>query len=269
MFDTKVLNSKVNNPSWDLMRSLPRKGFIGWHLVSTITKTKDPFHPRLTLRTLLSTCMLILAGTSQASASVYNDTRFDACFIQAGKEFSIDPLLLKAVGIQETALNNSLINRSSPRFPDYSLMQISGWWLNKPYFVENNITKESLLRDPCLSIRTGAWILAGNFALNGVNWESVGAYNAGFKNSPDIAAARQRYVGYIQNHLTRLKGRHDNVIIAQVSDKLRSLPVSELRATFSGGAHNYRFEKQMRSFSFDIVMTRDLGMPGKLVGGME
>lgn len=210
-----------------------------------------------------------LLGTSHATASIYGESRYDSCFVKAGKEFSIDPLLLKAIGIQESTLNNNLVNRGSPRFPDYSLMQISGWWLNNPYFIQNKITSEALLHDPCLSIRTGTWILAGNFALNGVNWESVGAYNAGFGNGPGSVAARQRYIELIQTHLARLKGRQDNVIIAQVSEKLRSLPISELRSTFSGGAHNYRFEKQTRSFSFDIVMARDLGMPGKLIGGME
>jgi len=143
-------------------------------------------------------------------------------------------------------------------------MQISGWWLKQPYFVANHITRDALLNDGCLSIRTGAWILAGNFALNGVNWESVGGYNAGF--SPRTATARKVYIGYIQNHLARLKGRTDNVIIAQVSEKLRSLPMSELRATFEGGAHNYRFEPRLRSFSFDIVRQRDLSASGKLVG---
>lgn len=212
--------------------------------------------------------VFFMIAPTQASASVYTDSRYDSCFVKAGKEFSIDPLLIKAIGIQESTLNNDAINRSSPRYPDYSLMQISGWWLNKPYFIQNNITRDTLLKDPCLSIRTGTWILAGNFALNGVNWESVGAYNAGFKKDPAYVAARERYIGFIQNHLNKLKGHQDNTIIAKVSDKLRSLPVSELRATFSGGAHNYRFETQTRSFSFDIVMTRALSEPGKLVGGM-
>lgn len=221
------------------------------------------------LPTLLTAVLMAFSGTVLASSnSVYDDTRYDNCFIDAGKEFSIDPLLLKAIGIQESTLNNSAVNRSSPRFPDYSLMQISGWWLNKPYFVQNGITRDALMRDPCLSIRTGTWILAGNFALNGVNWESVGAYNAGFKSSAEAVAARRTYIGYIQKHLARLKGRSDDVILAKVSDRLRSLSVGELRATFSGGAHNYRFEEQTRSFAFDIVMTRDLGTPGKLVGGM-
>ncbi|MBB6117813.1 hypothetical protein F4826_004792 [Rahnella inusitata] len=217
----------------------------------------------------ITAAVFSMIASTEASASVYTDSRYDSCFVKAGKEFSIDPLLLKAIGIQESTLNNGAINRSSPRYPDYSLMQISGWWLNKPYFVQNKITRDTLLKDPCLSIRTGTWILAGNFALNGVNWESVGAYNAGFSKEAGYVAARKRYIGFIQNHLHQLKGHQDNTIIAQVSDKLGSLPVSELRATFSGGAHNYRFEKQTRSFAFDIVMTRDLGMPGKLVGGIE
>lgn len=202
--------------------------------------------------------------TPYAYASVYGPSKYDECFIAAGKEYGIDPMLLKSIGIQESTLNPKAVNTSSPQYDDVSLMQISGWWLNKPYFVANHITRDALLKDGCLSIRTGAWILAGNFALNGVNWQSVGAYNAGFR--AETAEARRVYIGLIQKHLARLKGRTDNVIIAQVSDKFRSLPVSELRETFEGGAHNYRFEPRLRSFSFDIVRQRDLGAPGKLVG---
>jgi len=202
--------------------------------------------------------------TPYAYASVYGPSKYDECFIAAGKEYGIDPMLLKSMGIQESTLNNKLINTSSPVFDDISLMQISGWWLNKPYFIANNITRDALLNDACLSIRTGAWILAGNFALNGVNWESVGAYNAGF--SSKTANARRIYIGYIQRHLARLKGRSDNAVIAQVSDKLRSLPMNELRDTFEGGAHNYRFDPQLRSFSFNIVRQREFGTSGKLVG---
>ncbi|MCX8959323.1 hypothetical protein EHW64_17965 [Erwinia psidii] len=216
------------------------------------------------IRTLFLCITALAICNANASTSVYGPSRYDKCFVKAGEEYGIDPMLLKSIGIQESSLNPRAINTKSVRYDDISLMQISGWWLNKPYFVANNLTRTALLNDGCLSIRTGAWILAGNFALNGVNWQSVGAYNAGF--SPETAQARRVYIGYIQNHLARLKGRTDNVIIAQVSDKLLSLPVSELRETFEGGARNYRFESQLRSFSFDIVRQRDLGAPGKLVG---
>jgi len=216
------------------------------------------------IRTLFLCSAALAIFNANASTSVYGPSPYDKCFVKAGEEYGIDPMVLKSIGIQESSLNNRAVNTQSPRYDDISLMQISSWWLKQPYFLANNLTRDALLNDGCLSIRTGAWILAGNFALNGVNWESVGAYNAGFRT--ETAQARRVYIGLIQKHLARLKGRTDNVLIAQVSDKLRSLPVNELRETFEGGAHNYRFESQLRSFSFNIVRQRDLGAPGKLVG---
>ncbi|MDI8631260.1 lytic transglycosylase domain-containing protein, partial [Salmonella enterica subsp. enterica serovar Lubbock] len=56
------------------------------------------------------------------------------------------------------------------------------------------------LENPCQNIYVGAWILAKNISTNGVNWESVGAYNAGFKgaNAPfRMKYAKKVYAKYI------------------------------------------------------------------------
>lgn len=64
---------------------------------------------------------------------------------------------------------------------DVGLMQINSSWY--PVLEKMGITRHDLLNNPCQNIYVGAWILAKNIASNGVNWESVGAYNAGFKNA--------------------------------------------------------------------------------------
>ncbi|MBG6240754.1 MAG: lytic transglycosylase, partial [Candidatus Symbiopectobacterium sp. Dall1.0] len=64
---------------------------------------------------------------------------------------------------------------------DVGLMQINSSWF--PVLNRMGITRKDLLDNPCQNIYVGAWILARNISSNGVNWESVGAYNAGFKNA--------------------------------------------------------------------------------------
>lgn len=68
-------------------------------------------------------------------------------------------------------------------------MQINSSWF--PLLEKMGVTRDVLIENPCQNIFVGAWILAKNISANGVNWESVGAYNAGFKNAN--APFRQKY----------------------------------------------------------------------------
>lgn len=81
---------------------------------------------------------------------------------------------------------------------DVGLMQINSSWF--PTLASMGITRNDLLNNPCQNIYVGAWILAKNISSNGVNWESVGAYNAGFKgaNAPfRMKYAKKVYARYI------------------------------------------------------------------------
>lgn len=81
---------------------------------------------------------------------------------------------------------------------DVGLMQINSSWFPTLYVM--GITRNDLMDNPCQNIYVGAWILAKNIASNGVNWESVGAYNAGFKgaNAPfRLKYAKKVYARYL------------------------------------------------------------------------
>ncbi|WP_338128787.1 lytic transglycosylase domain-containing protein [Rahnella perminowiae] len=66
------------------------------------------------------------------------------------------------------------------------------------------ITREVLLSNSCQNIHVGAWILANNIRQNGVNWTSVGAYNAGFKEANE--AFRMKYARKVYDRYILLTG---------------------------------------------------------------
>lgn len=60
-----------------------------------------------------------------------------------------------------------------------------------------NIDRERLLNDPCICTYAGAWVLAKNFNSYGRNWDSVGIYNAGPKETK--MKARKSYAAKINS----------------------------------------------------------------------
>lgn len=118
-------------------------------------------------------------------APIQNSGNYKQCFYQAAERFAIDHRLLTAIAEVESGMNPKAIglNKRDGRVisEDVGLMQINSSWF--PTLAGMGITRKDLIENPCQNIYVGAWILAKNIAANGVNWESVGAYNAGFKNA--------------------------------------------------------------------------------------
>ena len=118
---------------------------------------------------------------------------FNECFSQASSRYQIDHRLLIAIAEVESSMNPMAVglNKKNGKVlsEDIGLMQINSSWL--PKLASMGITRKDLLEKPCQNILVGAWILASNISANGVNWESVGAYNAGFKEAN--ASFRMKY----------------------------------------------------------------------------
>lgn len=113
------------------------------------------------------------------------------CFQQAAERYKVDSRLIRAVCKVESEGNSNAVNQdNSDGSIDYGLCQINSWWF--PKLKKYGITKETLLNDQCTNIMVSAWILAQNFDTGGVNWNSVGAYNAGWKASKQ--KARNKYI---------------------------------------------------------------------------
>lgn len=151
--------------------------------------------------------LLLLTGT--ASGATFKRTpsaETSQCFREAGVKFSVDWRLLQAIAEVESGLNSQAIglNKKNGKVvsEDVGMMQINSSWF--PVLRPMGITREVLVNNPCQNIHVGAWILAKNIAQNGVNWTSVGAYNAGFKEAN--AAFRMKYARKVYDRYLELTG---------------------------------------------------------------
>jgi soluble lytic murein transglycosylase-like protein len=123
------------------------------------------------------------------------------CWKEAGMRYGIEPELLQAIAIVESNLRVDAMNHNNDGSYDIGLMQINS--RNLPALKQYQISQRKLLDNPCLSVMTGAWILAGFMRQHGYSWEAVGAYNAG--SAPDRLRLRQRYVQRVLPHYLRLR----------------------------------------------------------------
>ncbi|WP_333893536.1 transglycosylase SLT domain-containing protein [Atlantibacter subterraneus] len=125
------------------------------------------------------------------------------CFDLAGRDYRIDPDLLRAIAWNESRFNPGAIGKNTDSSIDVGVMQINSQHFPKLGTV--GITREHLLGDACMNIYTGAYFLAQAFNKWGVSWQSVGAYNAGFKKSDRQAQKRFEYARRIESTYKAIK----------------------------------------------------------------
>ncbi|MEG3126642.1 lytic transglycosylase domain-containing protein [Pantoea cypripedii] len=120
----------------------------------------------------------------------------EMCFTKAGHDFGIDPLLLTAISIKESRLKMDAVNnKNRNKTEDVCGMQVNS--IHFPALRKFDITRDRLMKDPCICIYTGAWVLAHNFRAYGKNWDSVGMYNTGA--SPELVTRRRAYAQDVKN----------------------------------------------------------------------
>lgn len=129
---------------------------------------------------------------------LFSPLSFGFCFDEAGKYYNVSPRLLRAIAKVESNLDPVQYNENKNDTGeivsrDYGLMQINSDWFEK--LSEFNVNSRNIYQ-PCFNVSLGAWILSANFASHGYNWNSVGAYNAGFKKN--ARSARNRYIQKVQ-----------------------------------------------------------------------
>jgi len=127
---------------------------------------------------------------------------FAFCFENAGEYYGVNPNLLKAIATVESSLNPSAINKNENSL---GLMQIHSQWFSR--LSKFDITPDLLLSDPCVNVNAGAWILAWNFKTHGKNWNSVGAYNAGFSKKRHVQNNRDIYISKVKKALQAIKNK--------------------------------------------------------------
>lgn len=118
------------------------------------------------------------------------------CFDMAGRDYRIDPDLLRAISWQESKWKVNAIGKNPGAGYGAGLMQIDSQ--HQGELSQYGIKPGHLLTDACLNIYTGAYYLALAFKKWGVSWEAVGAYNAGFRRSDRQAIRRLEYARKIE-----------------------------------------------------------------------
>lgn len=113
---------------------------------------------------LLGLLALVLSGVARAD-----------CFDDAATRYRLPVAVLRAIAQVESGGNPRAHNVNADRSEDIGVMQINSSWLLT--LRRYGYTREHLL-DACTNITVGAWILAGNVAQQGWNWDAIGAYNA-------------------------------------------------------------------------------------------
>lgn len=145
---------------------------------------------------------LIIMNSMVVASSNDLHKPYISCFDQASKRYQVDKSLLLAIAKTESDFDRHALNVNKDGSEDYGLMQINSWWLKRELKVFG-ITKTDLKNDYCMNINVGAWVLAQNFFSHGVNWNSVGAYNAGFGKGKQ--ALRDKYARKVFKHYKKFK----------------------------------------------------------------
>ena len=120
--------------------------------------------------------LILLTALTSLNASAF-------CFDEAGLYYHVNPKLLTAIAkvesdYQSNAININKNSQGETTSIDYGLMQINSTWFSR--LAQFGVNKDNLLSDACYNVHIGAWVLSQNFSTHGYNWNSVGAYNAGF-----------------------------------------------------------------------------------------
>ncbi|ELY5940703.1 transglycosylase SLT domain-containing protein [Cronobacter malonaticus] len=127
------------------------------------------------------------------------------CFDMAGRDYHIDPDLLRAIGFRESSFRPYVLNVVSEKSYAVGTMQIHSQ--NFSDLAHYGITPQKLYADPCMNIYTGAYYLALAFHRWGYTWRAVGAYNAGFRQTDEQEKKRNRYAGEVRNIYEQLTAK--------------------------------------------------------------
>lgn len=121
------------------------------------------------------------------------------CFDLAGRDYKIDPDLLRAISWKESRYRVNAIGINPVTGYGSGLMQVDSQHFNE--LARYGIKPEHLTTDPCMNIYTGAYYLAIAFKKWGVSWRPLvhtmpdsGRPNA---RTRDVLPTHQRFTGFI------------------------------------------------------------------------
>lgn len=135
-----------------------------------------------------------IAGISLLFLLVTGSEAYSFCFDEAGSQYGINPLILRAIAKVESNFNPVAFNRNRNGSYDFGLMQINSSWANVL-----GSERWNALGDACYNTMTGAWILANCMSTYGYTWKAIGCYNS---QTPD---KRDRYARAVFAQLQRIE----------------------------------------------------------------
>ncbi len=138
---------------------------------------------------MLTICLMFINEICQATD----------CFDLAGRDYKIDPDLLRAISWQESRYRVNAIGINPVTGYGSGLMQVDSQHFNE--LARYGIKPEHLTTDPCMNIYTGAYYLAIAFKKWGVTWRPLvhtmpdsGKPNA---RTRDVLPTHQMFTGFI------------------------------------------------------------------------
>lgn len=146
----------------------------------------------------MKTLFILLVLFPIAAFADNKQSTVDQCFQMASQKYKIDKSILVAIASVESNLNPRAINQNTNGSYDYGIMQINDQWL--PKLASYGIGRHNIY-EPCVNIHVGAYILASNFASNGINWQSIAMYNVGRPKSHALIERGRNYVKKVQSKL--------------------------------------------------------------------
>ena len=112
--------------------------------------------------------LLLFAGQS-------HERLYDEYFLEASKEYSLPPLLLKKIATVESDLNPDMIYQNKNGTKDYGIMQINTIHIDELRYVGIN---EKNIMNPRINIHVAAKILSNLISQYGFNFEAIGRYHS-------------------------------------------------------------------------------------------
>ena len=166
--------------------------------------------------TCLCLALLLLSAHSVRAESL--------CFDEAGRDYGINPRILRAIAKVESNYNPRAINRNTNGTYDFGVMQINSLWASV-------LGKErwNTLGDPCTNIKTGASILSSCMESYGYTWQAIGCYNSRTPDKRDKYAMlvfrqmkriEQEEKELKESFQTALRDRIDELATAGLNDRL-------------------------------------------------
>lgn len=134
----------------------------------------------------------------------------EQCFHEASEKNEVPVNLLFAVAFTESSFKANSLNKNKNGSHDYGLMQINSIWAKDAK--RHGFNWEKIKKDPCTNVMFGSYILKQNKKRLGSWSKAIGAYNAGFSNTPKAKKVRQRYYAKVmrnkllaKRYITRLQ----------------------------------------------------------------